>query len=397
MKTLVIIHHTGVWGGGTKSLIDLCEMLRGNYNVIVCIPNGFPDFAEKIGRYGCGVHELSARVPMINMYSGRPPFFSVATLRSVLSLMNIKSVGDEILSLSPDVVIFNTLVTAVTARYVSRYTKTICIDRETLTNRLEVAFYRRLLDRKLNAITFLSEYEREKMNFRNTISLVFPDCVKIGTSVQPDKSQLREKAGIEVNKYVILFMGGLVKIKGADVMLEAFDRLDERFELVFAGGLDESKLSKSQLLHDIKYPEYYKFKKRVIKYYNNVKKKSSFHQVGLCDSVDELIIMADVVVFPSTSVHQPRPCIEAGAYNKPVIISDYPETGEYFKTGYNALTFVPNSADDLVKKLLYAVEHKEEMERLGRNNRKMTEEKHNFYYYKEKICSLVEKVSNDER
>ena len=52
MKTVVIVHHTGEWGGGTKSLIDLCEMLRDDYNVIVCIPKGYPDFGKKIERYG---------------------------------------------------------------------------------------------------------------------------------------------------------------------------------------------------------------------------------------------------------------------------------------------------------------------------------------------------------
>ena len=47
MKTIVIVHHTGIWGGGTKSLIDLCEMLGDDYHVIVCVPKGFPDIEGK--------------------------------------------------------------------------------------------------------------------------------------------------------------------------------------------------------------------------------------------------------------------------------------------------------------------------------------------------------------
>ncbi len=396
MKTIVIVHHTGIWGGGTKSLIDLCEMLGDDYHVIVCVPKGFPDFAGKISQNGCNAYEFSTHIPMINLYSGRPPLLSVVTFRSILSLGNIKKIGDEIMSLKPDVVIFNTLVTAVTARYLAGHVKIICINRETLTSRLEVFLYRKLLDKHLNAIAFLSEYERRKLNFCKAASFVFPDCVKLDALKKQDKSHLREKAGIGVDKYGILFMGGLEKIKGTDVILEAMNFLDERFVLIFAGDMNESKLSKAQLWHDIKYPAYYRFKKRVIQYYYKLKGTSSIYEVGLCDSIDELILMSDIVVFPSTSVHQPRPCIEAGAYRKPVVISDYEETREYFKDKYNALTFIPHDAVDLAQKLLYAIDHREEMRQMGKNNRIMTETKHDFYLCKEKICSLIEKVCDNE-
>ena len=395
MKTVVIVHHTGDWGGGTKSLVDLCEMLRKDYRVVVCIPKGYPAFAEKIAQYGCSVHELSVSVPFVNLYSGSPPLLSVISLRSIRSLFNMRRVGDEILSLKPDIVLFNTLVTAVTARYLSRYTKVVCIDRETLTGRLSIRLYRRLLDRHLDAITCLSEYERKKLDFKHADSLVFPDCIRMDALTAGDAAEIRAKEGISDDRYAVLFMGGLAQLKGTDVMLEAVDALDERFVLIFAGAMNEAKLSKKQLLHDLKYPGIYRFKKRVIRSYQRLKGTPKLYEAGLQDSVDELIIASDLVVFPSTSVHQPRPCIEAGAYGKPVILSDYPETAEFFRDGYNALTFRPGDARDLAGKILYACENPAEMERLGNNNRRMTETKHDFYSCKEIICSLIEKVCKD--
>ena len=263
MKTVVIVHHTGDWGGGTKSLIDLCEMLTGTYKVIVCIPKGYPDFKKKIEKCGCETYEVGLNIPFVNIYSGRPPLFSVITIRSIISLKNIKRFGDEILSLNPDVVIFNTLITAVTARYLSGKTKVICIDRETLSSRLAVWIYRALLDNCLDAITCLSEYECRKIRFRKTDSLVFPDCIKLEQLTTETKESIRRREGIG-EKYTVLFMGGLAKIKGTDVVLEAFDALDERFQLLFAGEMNEKKLSKGQLRHDIKYPSIYLFKRRVI-------------------------------------------------------------------------------------------------------------------------------------
>ena len=393
MKTIAIIHHTGDWGGGTKSLVDLCEMLRDDYRVIVCFPEGYPSFREKIQKYGCQTYELKTTVPFLNVYSGRPPLLSVVTLRSLRSLRAIRQFGDEILSLHPDVVIFNTIVTAVSCRYLSKFTKVICIDRETMVSAAAKRLYRSILDGKLNAITYLSEYERNKLGFQRSISAVFPDCVRLDTLAKIDKTTARRKHGIPEDKYAVLFMGGLAKIKGTDVILEAMDYLDDRFLLIFAGAMDESKLSRKQLIHDAKYPGHFFFKKRVKRYYQKIKDTPRFLMTGLCDPIDDLIIASDIVVFPSTSVHQPRPCIEAGAYEKPVIISDYPETGEYFKKGYNVLTFTPGDARDLASKLSYACGHKLEMEIIGQKNRMMTEKKHDFYDCKEKLCTVIEKVS----
>lgn len=396
MKRVVIVHHTGEWGGGTKSLIDLCEMLKNEYKVTVCIPNGYPEFVNKITQFGCDVHEFSIPIPFINIYSGRPQLFSVITLRSIVSLKYIREIGDEILSIKPDVVIFNTLITAITARYLSKHTKVICIDRETLTSKMAKFLYRILLDKYLNGITFLSEYEKNKVNFKYSESLVFPDCVRLDSLAVGEKDEIRRRESIKLEKYAVLFMGGLAKIKGTDVILEAINYLDDRFILIFAGDMNKAQLSKKQLMHDIKYPNYYRFKKRVIKYYYKIKGSPKIYEAGLRDSIDDLILASDIIVFPSTVVHQPRPCIEAGAYSKPVIISNYKETEEYFMEGYNALTFNPCNAHELAEKIMYAYEHSCKMQELGRNNRIMTEAKHDFYDCKKIICSLVEKVCKDE-
>lgn len=395
MRTVVIVHHTGEWGGGTKSLIDLCEMLSDSYHVIVCIPSGYPDFKKKIAKCRCDTYEVCTTIPFVNIYSGRPPLVSVVTARSVKSLKGIKRFGDEILALKPDIVIFNTLITAVSGRYLSKYTKVICIDRETLNTGIAKCIYRKLLDGKIDAITCLSEYERNKLNFKKTKSAVFADCVRLDALSGGEKNEIRIREGIPEGKYTILYMGGLAKIKGTDVMLQAMEELDDHFTLIFAGEMNRSRLSRKQLIHDIKYLGHYLFKKRVIRSYNKLRGTTKLHESGLRDTIDDLIIASDIVAFPSTSVHQPRPCIEAGAYKKPVIISDYPETREYFKDGYNALVFKPGNASELAEKIQYAAQNTHEMEMVGTNNRVMTEKSHDYYACKEIICSLIEKVCND--
>ena len=96
-------------------------------------------------------------------------------------------------------------------------------------------------------------------------------------------------------------------------------------------------------------------------------------------------------MFPSTSVHQPRPCIEAGAYGKSVVISDYNETGEYFKDGFNAIVFAPGNSKELVEKIKKLYNNRDLLKELGEHNRIMTETKHNFYSCKDIITTHIQK------
>ena len=88
-KTIAIIHHTGDWGGGTKSLLDLCEMLKDEYRVIACVPKGSHKLVYKIIENGCRAYEMNTVIPFTNLYSGQPPLLSGATLQSLRSLTYI--------------------------------------------------------------------------------------------------------------------------------------------------------------------------------------------------------------------------------------------------------------------------------------------------------------------
>ena len=132
-----------------------------------------------------------------------------------------------------------------------------------------------------------------------------------------------------------------------------------------------------------------------IKYYlnqNAIRRKIEF--VGFCQNVSSLFQEADVVIFPSNVPHQLRPGIEAGNFSKPVILSDFPATREYFKNGYNALTFTPHNAKKLAESIQKLYENSELREQLGRNNREATLRLHHKISIQNKLINFLEEVTH---
>ena len=115
-------------------------------------------------------------------------------------------------------------------------------------------------------------------------------------------------------------------------------------------------------------------------------------RIGYVTDISPYMSICDTVVFPSTAAHQPRPCIEAGNYERSCVISDYDATKEYFIDGYNALTFKPGDSQDLADKLKYLASNPKQNAELAFNNKKMSQEKHNFTITQKKLYSFFERI-----
>jgi glycosyltransferase involved in cell wall biosynthesis len=71
-----------------------------------------------------------------------------------------------------------------------------------------------------------------------------------------------------------------------------------------------------------------------------------------------------------------RVAIEAFAQQTPVIAARIGAIAEVVTDGVTGLLFEPGNTDDLVSKVRWAVDHPNEMERMGRNARREFEQKY---------------------
>ncbi len=170
---------------------------------------------------------------------------------------------------------------------------------------------------------------------------------------QRPPAELKQLYELPDRDTVILFLGSIKEIKGADVLLDAFARLGpgylerKRTRLVFAGdgplmGSLQSKTEASGLAGRID------FRGRVPH-----------------EQVSELYKLADLFVIPSLAEARPLTLSEACFNGVPAVGSDIPTIANIIDHGKNGLLFKNGDSGDLAAKIRFMLDNPEQRRRLG--------------------------------
>ncbi len=95
--------------------------------------------------------------------------------------------------------------------------------------------------------------------------------------------------------------------------------------------------------------------------------------------------------------NNPRTVLEAYALGKPVIGSRVGGIPELVKDGVTGLTFEPGNVEDLCKKIEYMLSHKDKVLEMGRNARKLVEEKFNKQKHYRRLMEIYNKAIEETR
>lgn len=189
----------------------------------------------------------------------------------------------------------------------------------------------------------LSNYLSNYNNSKHLLSKcnIIPHGSYIG--MLPDKINkvdAKKKFGISENTFTFLFFGQIKRVKGLDILLQAYSRLlketDRSVKLIVAGKIwkdDESIYSKiiednnliPNLILDIKYIK----DEDIVNYYS----------------------AADCIVLPYKKIFQSGVLLMAQSYGIPVIVSDLLGMTEIVTDQENGFVFKSESIDDLKRVL----------------------------------------------
>ena len=386
MKKLVIFHHVANMGGGTISLVDICHMLSHEYEVTAIIPEKNSEQLTKcLSKYAKVIH-FKERLPQFAYYSGSPSIISNGFLRSFF--VNRKEI-DKIIKLiedeDPDVIIANSVVQLRMGKFLSHLNaKKIMYIRETFRENIISRCMIKYINKYFDGVLCIAPYEKRYANF-NIPCEVVGDCVFRELS--------NEDIRLNKEKFNVLYMGGAVPLKGFNVLLETTEYINsDDINFVIAGNvfLNMPRNIKNKVIHK-KELAYEKRSKELLK-----KHEAKIERIGFTKDIGMIMQQADVVVFPSTKPHQPRPAIEAGEYDAAVILSDYPQTKDYFVDGYHCLTFKSKDSKDLAKKVEVLYNDKALCEKLKKNNKDMNLKYHNFEKESKELISFLEKIQLKE-
>lgn len=227
-------------------------------------------------------------------------------------------------------------------------------------------FPHRLLFKNADAIVGVSEKIKEEYEKRSNRHIdLIPASLPFEQS-RLEKSELRDKYGFEVSDTVLFSLGSLKKIKGSDILLDAFISLGEdfikrhRLRLLFAG---DGEMRPS-------------LEARVIA--GGLDKYVKFSGAILQEDISGIYKMSDIYIIPSLFEGKSISMLEAMFNAMPIIGSDTTGINDVIVDRENGLLFNLGDSDDLAKKIKTLVEDKELARDIGVGARKTFGEKFDF-------------------
>jgi glycosyltransferase involved in cell wall biosynthesis len=225
---------------------------------------------------------------------------------------------------------------------------------------------------------------------------------KIDAFVCPSEFTLRqmEKAGFSGNKLVhvptfidspaiepdltpggyILYSGRVSPEKGVNVLLEAYEKLQEKagsgavpLYIIHTGGEEARELEARVHSGGLKNVTILSGLGRQ-EFYSYVKKAAFTVVPSLC--YDNL----------------PNAILESYAHGKPVVGSNRGSISEVVRDGKTGLLFEPGDSDDLADKLGWLAGHPEECSGMGRAGRKLVEDEHNKELHYKKLMEIFSEL-----
>lgn len=178
-----------------------------------------------------------------------------------------------------------------------------------------------------------------------------------------------------LDKIRFLFIGRLLKEKGIFDFLSAADIVKQTYpdaEFVVLGSSDTTS---PNALSDVQLQDY--IKREVIVY------------PGQVNNVAEWIAASSVFVLPSYREGVPRSTQEAMAIGRPILTTDVPGCRETVIDGVNGF-FVPAfDVQALAEKMIWFIEHPEEIEAMGLASRKMAEDKFDVHKVNTRMLEIM--------
>ncbi len=175
----------------------------------------------------------------------------------------------------------------------------------------------------------------------------------------------------------LVYLSRIIEIKGILDLLKCLTGLESNFELHIYG---ENNLSESQ---------------------NETFKSSLSNEIKYCGSIDsdkaiDTLADYDVLVFPTRYLGEGTPgaIVESLIAGTPVLTSSFPQAKYLLEDGYDSIFFEMFNKEDLKNKLVYCVNHKEELYNMRKNALK-SGEKYLYQHERDKflkyVCGVEEK------
>ena len=183
--------------------------------------------------------------------------------------------------------------------------------------------------------------------------------------VRNKAKKIEEENKINGNDIVFCFIGRIVKDKGINELVEAFNEMSKsisNIKLILVGSFENDLDPISEASNVI------------------LKNNKNIIQVGFQEDVRPYLFASDIFVFPSYREGFPNVVMQAGAMGLPNIVTNINGCDEIIEDGKNGLIIKPKNKTELRAAMLKLINNKTLRKKLAANSRKMIVERYEQKY-----------------
>lgn len=338
MKKILFFHHNvSAVGAGLSALHIIKNIPQEDYQLVVCIPNGKGDLGDKLEKMDIKVRRdicHSCTYTHVNGYHYN--LFSISHFHNIYELFKSRKVIERVLQEEkPDIVMVNSMTLFWIGRLARKSgAKTVCFHRETYCKGLfglRTAYIKYRLNKDFDKIVFLSKYDMQQTGKHYEKYVIITDKVDPKLYEGLCQKDVRHELQLPADDKLILFAGGISKLKGIEVILEAINIMQTDAKLIILQYRKLPKLTSGirgwrQKIRRLQNKDTNYWAEKYIKSHHL---EDKLILRGQTDEVEKYFTACDLVVFPSQEAHQARPIFEAGIAKKPIAVSDFENTREY--------------------------------------------------------------------
>ncbi len=405
METIKVlyIHHSGVFGGASRSLLESISVIKNKgIKPIVLLPEGSATIAFK----ALGIETISVKGlsqfdnTKYGYYRG---FRWLIILREILllpftlaGLLKAKKMHPDI-----DIVHINeitNLPSLIFSTILFKQKKVMHIrslQRSPQGFRNKVLY--RLLNRYINKFIAI-DYTVADSFIKNDKLEIIHNGLDINSSINNEVSQTGERLKGITSALKVAFVGNLLYMKGIVEFVQAAaiaknEGLDIKFIIVGnienkKQGLLESVQKMLNLSHDAK--------DEIIKYIKNNSLENYIEIIDFTNNIKDVYSNIDVLCFPSHLDAAGRPVFEAGLFKKPSIVAvNHPkmDTIVDYKTG---ICIEAKNSKALFDAVLFFYKNKNEVQKFGEAAYDLAMKNFDIIKNSEKLVSIYKQLITEK-
>lgn len=398
---VLYIQHAVVLGGSAMSLLYTIRALNKDiYHPVIALINPSNDL-EQLYRSNnieticwsgifCWNHSTVSYMPWYNIFT----WIHIIKVIKNWKTSKIRTL-ELIEQVKPDIVHLNSMpLSASASALIKNKTPLVWHVREPAkpASGLRHSIIRKIM-MKADELIFISEADRKSWVrgkkgtvLHNFVDLKIFDCNNDGIS-------LRKQLNIPENAFVILYLGGINKVKGIFVLLEALHKVKEKIGDIYCimpgSKYYPSGSFKSKIAH-IVMPLISNgtWSQQLFKMIDKYHLEKNCKILPYNNDIAQYFACSDILVFPATRPHFARPVIEAGAMKKAVIASNLDGMEELVVNGSTGILTEQGKAEQLADSIIQLYLDTDLRQRMGNAGFEQVMEKFVF----EKQIIKLEKI-----